>query len=487
MADTAAQGAGVPAHGFIARLRARLARSANARMLARILPLTAVCYIAVVALQEHLQYREAHDGLMQRLDRISASQSILLSEAIGQDDSSAVRLLVAMIVADPDIVGIAVTGADGAVLDAFGSGYDGNGPLVRRHSINRVTATGFRTVGELRLAASDGRILTESRRDFYNHALTAVILLAIVLALVQLAHRQVVGRPLERLLAAIRDAETGGSHRPVPVTGRDEIARVIQAYNVMRRRQEEVEAELRIARDAAEDSSNAKSHFLANMSHELRTPLNSIIGYSEAMKEGVLGPIENPRYRDYLEHIHASGSLLNRLISDILDISRVEAGTVVARPSAIDIADLFRRCRMFMAPQMDEAGLSLDLQLEAGLPQVRCDSDHLLQVLLNLLSNAAKFSPQDGTVTLRAGRSEEGLIALSVSDTGIGIAPEEQERVMEPFYQVAQAATRAHKGTGLGLAITRALVAINGGSLHMDSHPGLGTTVTVTLPAAGPA
>lgn len=470
--------------GILRRMRDRATGSSNIRMLLRILPLTMACYMAIVVVQEYLQYSQARTDLAEKLERVSASQSIILSDAIGHADAVAVGLLVATIVADPDVSGIQVKAADGSVIDAFGGGFDAPGHLVRRHVINQVTGQGFTGVGELTLAMSEDRIRAASRRSLLDHALIAVILLVIVIVGIQFAHRNVVAQPLRRLLSSIRTTEQEGVHRPVDVTSRDEIGRVIEAYNAMRLKQDRVDSELRAARDDAEASSRAKSRFLANMSHELRTPLNSIIGYSEGMREGLFGPLENPTHRDYLDHIHTSGVLLHRLISDILDISRVEAGAVEVDTRDVDVYLLFGQCRKFVAAQIARAGITLTVDAGPDLPVIRSDPDHLLQIMLNLLSNAVKFTGTGGTITLTARRAATSGIALSVADTGMGIAPEQQAKVLEPFYQVAPSLTRNHEGTGLGLAITRSLVALNGGDLALQSSPGIGTTVTVTLPTA---
>ncbi|MEQ8502016.1 MAG: HAMP domain-containing sensor histidine kinase [Sneathiellaceae bacterium] len=479
MTDNPARG-----HGILRRILAPADASSSFRMLVRILPMTILLYIAAVTVQEHRQHRLALDALVEKLDRVAASQSIILSEAVGEGNAAAVRLLVATIVADPDVSGIRVRRADGSIIDAFGSGYDGTGDLVRQHTINQVTARGFEEVGDLAIAMSEDRIRAAGRQLLIDRIVVAAILLVIVLVALQLAHRGVVARPLQRLLASIRATELEGVHRPVRVTSRDEIGRVIEAYNAMRLKQDRVESELRVARDEAEESSRAKSRFLANMSHELRTPLNSIIGYSEGMREGLFGAVENPAHREYLDHIHTSGVLLHRLISDILDISRVEAGAVQVSPGDVTVDGLFRQCRMFVAAQMDRSGVTLEIAAPQGLPDIRSDPDHLLQIVLNLLSNAAKFTDRGGTVTLKAALAASGEIELSVADTGVGIAPDQQAKVLEPFYQVAPSSTRSHEGTGLGLAITRALVDLNGGRMALRSSPGIGTTVTVTMPAA---
>ncbi len=249
-------------------------------------------------------------------------------------------------------------------------------------------------------------------------------------------------------------------------------------------------AELRIsnrdldrARAAAERESRAKTDFLANVSHELRTPLNAINGFSEVIKKELFGPIGNARYRSYIDDIHRSGIYLLSLIDDLLDLAKAEAGKLELRESEVDIAALAEDSLRFVSEAARHRGVLLQAEIPRNLPRIRADERACRQILLNLLSNAVKFSTAAGTVTIQGGIHDSGDLLLSVSDTGIGIAPEDVPRVLQPFGQAGARPGDSPRGTGLGLPLSLALVQAHGGSLQLDSAPGRGTTVLVRLPA----
>ena len=232
----------------------------------------------------------------------------------------------------------------------------------------------------------------------------------------------------------------------------------------------------------AENASVAKSQFLANISHELRTPLNAILGFSEIMKSEMFGPLGSPQYRGYAADIHDSGSHLLTVINDILDLSKIEAGKFELHEEDCDPARLVRDAVRFVAERAAAAGLALQQRLPAALPPVRADGRLIKQILLNLLSNAIKFTPASGLVTVAAELDRNGGLALTVADTGIGIAADQLERVLQPFTQVENTLTRTHAGTGLGLPLCKSLTELHGGRLVLESTVGRGTVVTIVLP-----
>jgi two-component system cell cycle sensor histidine kinase PleC len=236
---------------------------------------------------------------------------------------------------------------------------------------------------------------------------------------------------------------------------------------------------------AAETRANAaKSDFLALMSHELRTPLNAIIGFSEVMGNEMLGPLGHPRYREYADDVQGAGRHLLALINDILDLSKAEAGKFELSCEEIAPADIVAECLRLTRGKAHEGRLRLTSELAPGLPNLVVDRLRFKQALLNLCSNAIKFTPPGGAVHVTADPTAEGGFALAVRDTGIGMTPEQIPLALEPFRQVASPFARNTEGTGLGLALVKSLIECHDGRLEIQSTLHRGTTVRLVLPPA---
>ena len=242
------------------------------------------------------------------------------------------------------------------------------------------------------------------------------------------------------------------------------------------------ERQLMVARRAAEASNRAKSEFLANMSHELRTPLNAIMGFAQILRDRWQQP-EHAKISEYAGDILQSAQHLYALISEILDYSKIDSGTVQLMEEPIDVASLCNHCAHMVAERAQRAGLKLKVELADNLPALNADERRMTQVLLNLATNAVKFTPAGGTITLSAAPDTTDNLVISVADTGIGISEKDIERVFEPFVQVNRNAHRQQEGAGLGLAICKNLIELHQGRIEVSSKPGRGTTVRVILPA----
>jgi signal transduction histidine kinase len=272
--------------------------------------------------------------------------------------------------------------------------------------------------------------------------------------------------------ARLREIAAGDFSGQVAVPNRDELGTLAANLNRMNEELGRLYRQL-------EAANRHKSEFLANMSHELRTPLNAIIGFSEVLHERMFGEL-NDKQAEYIQDILSSGRHLLSLINDILDLSKVEAGRMELELGPFDLPGAVESATMLVRERAGRHGIALELAVDERLGDFVGDERKVRQVLLNLLSNAVKFTPEGGRVEVGA-RLAEGSVEIAVSDTGVGIAPEDQEAIFEEFRQVGSA-TRKREGTGLGLTLTKKLVELHGGKIWVASELGKGSTFTFTLP-----
>jgi signal transduction histidine kinase len=356
-----------------------------------------------------------------------------------------------------------------------------------RHS-NRALAT-LTNVSRTAFELARGHIRAQADLA-HRRFITALILIFIALAIASLAFvfifRRVI-RPLQILTRAMEAVIAGDMKRVIPMQDRrdefGQFARTISLFRDATLEREHLKSELLenlSAKEAAEAASRVKSEFLANMSHELRTPLNAIIGFSETMHLRLFGPM-HARYEDYAGLIHESGLHLLSLITDILDMSKIEAGKFILDPQPVNLAESVTYCLETARRRAEETGVTLAASLPATLPVLIADPRSIKQILLNLISNAVKFTPAGGAVSLSAEALEDRL-RLVVRDTGIGIPRKVLARIGTAFEQAENDPKRAREGTGLGLALVRSLVELHGGIMRIESRESVGTTVTVELP-----
>jgi signal transduction histidine kinase len=255
------------------------------------------------------------------------------------------------------------------------------------------------------------------------------------------------------------------------------IGRTIR-YAIERKR---IETQLVEAKKAAEAADRAKTDFLANMSHELRTPLNAIIGFSSMMSMELRGPLGHAAYKEYAEDIHQSGRHLLDVINDILDLSKISVGKFDIDADTLSLPAVIEDCVHMVRIKAEAAGLELVIDAPADLPPLCADERIIKRILLNLLSNALKFTDK-GRVRIAAEAAADGAITLKVEDTGIGIAASALPRLMRPFVQIDGSLSRKYEGTGLGLSLVKSMVELHGGSVELASELGVGTTVTLRFP-----
>ena len=237
-------------------------------------------------------------------------------------------------------------------------------------------------------------------------------------------------------------------------------------------------------RNQAEAANRAKTDFLGVMSHELRTPLNAILGFSEIMQQKMFGPIGSERYTGYVDDIHDAANHLLNIISDVLDLSKAEVGKLVVEEEEVDVVELLEQCCRLLREHAAENRLRLSLKAEGAHPFMMVDPRLMKQVAINLLGNAIKFTQASGSVEVNVRTDRDGVCTIRFTDTGIGIAEEDLEKVMEPFVQVEGAFARKYGGTGLGLPLVKRIVELHQGQVSIASTLGAGTIVTVVLPAS---
>jgi len=319
------------------------------------------------------------------------------------------------------------------------------------------------------LIARNARSFASSRTVFIGVAAGAIVL-ALLLGFV--LSWSVIG-PIQKIgtrLAAIASGDFSGH---VEVQNRDELGAL--AANVNR-----MNDELRRLYSELEAASRHKSEFLANMSHELRTPLNAIIGFSQVLRDEMVGPV-NEKQAEYLDDISSSGSHLLSLINDVLDLSKVEAGQVELEVHPFSLREALERGVVMVRERATEDGVRVAFVADPDVDVVDGDERRIKQVIFNLLSNAVKFTPAGGEVDVTTARVN-GEVRVSVADTGPGVAPEDRERIFEEFQQ-SETGVGLREGTGLGLALSKRFVELHGGRIWLESEPGQGSTFTFALPA----
>ncbi|WP_421708391.1 ammonium transporter [Algihabitans sp.] len=300
---------------------------------------------------------------------------------------------------------------------------------------------------------------------------------------------------LTTLLAQMHRQSTSGDFaRNVPVDEGSEAGEIAAQYNLVlekfrmetAKREQAVRA-VHKAKEQAESANAAKSNFLASMSHELRTPLNAVIGFSEVMREQTFGPLGSQRYRDYVGDIHGSAKHLLSLINDLLDLSKIEANKYQLCEEELDVGETVETALRLVRPLAERKGLTLTARVPDrddafALPLLLADERALHQILLNLLSNACKFTDTGGDVLVSACREPDGRVAIAVQDSGIGMSRAQIRQALEPFVQVDSRTRRTDQGTGLGLPLARSLAELHGGSFVMTSEVGYGTEIVVRFP-----
>lgn len=336
-------------------------------------------------------------------------------------------------------------------------------------------------VGQLNLFYTSEPFIAALKREILTGALFFFLLVSVAGVVAFAALQTIVGRPVQRLMASIRRSEKEDHREPVNWSSQDELGSVIASYNNMMRQVEENTNELIAAREQAESAAYTKSRFLANMSHELRTPLNAVIGITEMLREEAE---DEQNDTEPYDRVARSGRHLLRLIDDILDFSKIEAGKIELAYEEVNLRDLVEEVIATAEPLARNGGNLLKLEYDDKPPLLHTDPLRLRQIVLNLLSNACKFT-EKGTVCLTV-ETDKGAdcsgVRFTVVDSGIGITKEQSESLFEDFSQADISTTRRYGGTGLGLAISQRLCKLLGGEIELQSKVGEGSRFSFVLP-----
>lgn len=468
------------------------------RLLVFIVLLSSVITLLGTGLQLFFDYREDITIIEDHLDQIQDSHVPGVVSTLWDMDEERLATLAAGIYSLPLVDFIEITDATGHREGSLKMGEPiSDRVITRTYPLVHEAVWGARTnLGVLRVSSS--------LRDVYARLMDKVFLILgtqaiktfLVSAFILLLFQYLVTRHLEAIARFAQHLGIDNLETPLLLDRNresdtdDELDRLVSNLNRMRlrlnediARQKLTEAELRNAILQAEAANRAKDEFLASMSHELRTPLNAVLGFSSVMQDKLYGPLGSEKYEEYVNNIHESGEHLLDLISDILDLSKIEAGALTLDERTVDLSKVSEAVVRLIRPRAEMRRVALINRVNGETPLLFADERRIKQILFNLLSNAIKFTEPGGRASLDVYCDEDNCLSLVVSDTGIGMDEEELEIARQPFGQVEAAFSRKYEGTGLGLPLTGALAELHNASMAVESRKGEGTEVTVRFPA----
>jgi signal transduction histidine kinase len=328
--------------------------------------------------------------------------------------------------------------------------------------------------------------IMEREREFHRSSLVVFAMGLIIAALVALRASILIVEPVQRLIAATARLHQGDTPLAASVSSRyvpREFAELARNFDSMALAITEARTAEAAARRRAEHSNERKSEVMRYVTHELRSPVNAILGFAQLLVQGRHGPLGSPAYEAYARDLHGGAKHLLALINDLLDLSRIEAGKYELTETLVDIDEIVERAVRFAATGAEDRGMRIDVRYERGRPTVRGDERALFQSVLNLVTNSVRYGIEFGEIVLVSRLRNDGAVELAVIDNGPGIAPEDLEKVLEPFQRINAPRTQEVQGSGLGLPIVKRLIELHGGAFTLESELGVGTTARIVLPA----
>lgn len=473
--------------------------SIQTKWLLLIVPMAMLMTVGGNAVRQHLAGQRALDNMHAQFQEMGRRTAQAMSAEIWNYNSAQARAIMRSLLLIPAVVRVTSTElAQGQVVTGSPFQFDysdaseaGTNPAAQRQLafpiLVKRAGSAPETVGQLTIVYSPEELIAQNTEVMFKTMATAGLLASLVIAGLTLALNRSILRPIGKVSASA--AQPDDQFVPIELNTGDQLGRLVTAFNDLRARHIESTRLLQAARDDAVAANAAKSAFLAMMSHELRTPLNAVIGYSEMLKDELGEDGVTPTTMADLDKISAAGRHLLELINSVLDLSKIEAGKIELEIGTVSVKQLVDYAVSTVHPLIEPNGNRLVLQVPADIGDVRSDATRLRQVLLNLLSNAAKFTRQ-GVITLSARREQppsgpEQLV-FDVQDTGIGLTPEQQAKLFQAFVQADSSTTREYGGTGLGLVICRRLCQLLGGDVTVRSVPGQGSCFSARVAAQGP-